>query len=128
MNYQFKVLRGLDRGNYVIMLVRGAVDIAGFDQVLHKVIDESRPLLGCKVLVDFQDAVFQFLPLDIAEFLVGLDPKEWPHDNKIALICAPEGEQFRDLATLGEGLLKMKLKVSVFYNTREAIDWLSGSP
>lgn len=127
MNYQFKVLRGLDRGDYVIMLVRGAVDIAGFEQILDKVIDESGPLPDCKVLVDFQDSIVQFLPSDIAEFFVRFDPKRWPHNNKIAFISAPEGEQFRDLAMLGEGFFKMKLEVGVFYNTREAIDWLSGT-
>jgi hypothetical protein len=126
MNYQFKVLQGLDRGDYVIMLVRGAVDIAGFEQILDKVIAESGPLQDCKVLVDFQDSIFQFLPSDIAEFLVGFNPKRWPHNNKIALISSPEGPQFRALAILGEGLLKMKFEVGVFYEMREAIDWLSG--
>lgn len=62
MNYQFKVLRGLDRGDYVIMLAHGAVDIAGFEQILDKVIDESGPLLDCKVLVDFQDSIFSVFP------------------------------------------------------------------
>jgi hypothetical protein len=128
MNYQFKVLRGLDRGNYVIMLARGAVDIAGFEQILDKVIDESGPLLDCKVLVDFQDSIFQFFPPDIAEFLARFDPKRWPHSSKIAFISSPERDQFRSLAMLGDGFLKMKLAVGIFYNTREAIDWLSGSP
>jgi hypothetical protein len=128
MNYQFKVLRGLDRGDYVIMLARGAVDSGGFEQILDKVIDESGPLLDCKVLVDFQDSIFQFSPPDIAEFLARFDPKRWPHSSKIAFISSPEGDQFRSLAMLGDGFLRMKLAVGIFYNTREAIDWLSGTP
>jgi hypothetical protein len=127
MNYQFKVLRGLDRGDYVIMLARGAVDIGGFEQILDKVIDESGPLLDCKVLVDFQDSIFQFSPPDIAEFLARFDPKRWPHSSKIAFISSPEGDQFRSLAMLGEGLLKMKFEAGVFYELREGIDWLSGT-
>lgn len=127
MNYQIKVLRGLDRGDYVIMLARGAVDIAGFEQILDKVIDATEPLLDCKVLVDFQDSIFQFLPPDITEFLVWLELKRWPHNSKIAFISSPKREQYRDLVMLGEGLLKMKLDVGVFYDMREAIDWLSGT-
>jgi hypothetical protein len=127
MNYQVKVLRGLDRGDYVIMLARGGVDIAGLEQILARVTDESRHLLDCKVLVDFQDSVFQFLPSEITEFLARFDTKRWPHDNKIAFISSPEGEQYRDLAMLGECLLKMKLEVGVFYDMREAIDWLSSA-
>jgi hypothetical protein len=126
MNYQIKVLRGLDRGDYVIMLARGGVDIAGFEQILDRVMDESRPLTGCKVLVDFQDATFHFLPSDITEVLDRFDLKGWPPSNKIAFICAPE--QSRDLVLLGEGFLTMKLKAGVFYEMREAIDWLSGTP
>jgi hypothetical protein len=127
MNYQIKVLRGLDRGDYVIVLARGAVDITGFEQILNKVIDESGPLLNCKVLVDFQDSIFRFLPSDITEFLLTFDLKRWPSSNKIAFICSPDGEQYRDLVLLGEGLVKMKFEVGVFYEMREAIDWLSGT-
>jgi hypothetical protein len=125
MNYQLKVLRGLERGDYVIMLVRGGVDIAAFEQILDKVIDQSGPLLHCKVLIDLQDSVFQFLPSDITDFLVRFDFKRWPAGNKIALICAPDRAEYRDLVLLGEGLLKMKIEIGVFYEMREAIDWLS---
>ncbi len=72
MNHQIKVLRGLDRGDYIIMITRGAVDITGFEQILDKVIDATGPLLDCKILVDFQDSIFQFLPSDITNFLPGL--------------------------------------------------------
>jgi hypothetical protein len=126
MNYQIKVLRGLDRGDYIIMITRGAVDITGFEQILDKVIDATGPLLDCKILVDFQDSMFQFLPSDITEFLARFDSKRWPHNNKIAFISSPKREQYRGLAMLGEGLVKMKLEVGIFYEMREAIDWLHG--
>ena len=127
MNYQINVLRGLDRGDYVIMLARGGVRIAGFEQILAKIIDATESLIDCKVLVDFQDSVFQFLPSDVTEFLGRFDLKRWPHNTKIAFISAPDEEQYRHLAILGEGLLKIKLEVGVFYEMREAIDWLSGT-
>jgi hypothetical protein len=127
MSYQIKVLRGLDRGDYVIILARGAVDIAGFEQILDKLIDASESLLDCKVLVDFQDCKFTFLPPDTTEFLVWLELKRWPHNCRIAFISAPDEEQYRHLAILGEGLLKINLQVGVFYEMREAIDWLSST-
>jgi hypothetical protein len=125
MNYQIKVLRGLDRGDYVIMLARGAVDTAGLEQILDKLIDASEPLLNCKALVDFQDAIFTFLPSDITEFLTTLELKRWPRNSKIAFISSAQSEQYRPLAMLGDGLSKMKINAGVFYEMREAIDWLN---
>jgi hypothetical protein len=127
MNYQTKVLRGLDRGDYVIVIVRGAVHITGFEQILDELIHTTEPLLDCKILVDFQDCVLRLLPSDVSEFLARFEPKRWPHNNKIAFICSAEREQYRDLVMLGEGLLKMNFELGVFYDMREGIDWLSGT-
>jgi SpoIIAA-like len=125
MNYHIKVLRGVDRGNYVIMITRGSVGIFEFEQIIDKVVDATGPLLDCKVLVDFQDSIFKFLPPDITEFVVRFDFKKWPHNNKIAFVSSPEMEQYRHLAMLIEGLLQMKLEVGVFYDMRDAINWLA---
>jgi hypothetical protein len=127
MNYQIKVLRGLDRGDYIILVAHGAVDISGFEQILDELIHATKPLLDCKILVDFEDSVFRLLPSDVTEFLARFEPKRWPHNNKIAFISSPEKEQYRDLVMLGEGLLKMKFEAGVFYELREGIDWLSGT-
>ena len=127
MNHQIKVLRGLDGGDYIIMVAHGAIDITGFEQILDELIDAAKPLLDCKILVDFQDSVFRLLHSDVTAFLAKFEPKRWPHNNKIAFICSPEGEQYRDLGMLGDGLLKMKFEVRVFYEMRKGIDWLSGT-
>ncbi|HEX2929731.1 MAG TPA: hypothetical protein VHV54_08465 [Candidatus Binatia bacterium] len=125
MNYQIKVLSGLDRGNYVILITRGPVDIPGFEQILDKIVDATRPLLDCKVLVDLQDSTFHFLPSDVADFFVRFDIEKWPHNNKIALVSAAEMEQYKHLTMLGERLVEMNLDVGFFYNVRDAITWLS---
>jgi len=127
MNYQIKVLRGLDGGNYIIVVAHGSVDITGFEQILDELIHAAKPLLDCKILVDFQDSVFRLLHSDVIEFLARVEPKRWPHNNKIAFICSLERQQYRDLGMLGDGLLKMKFEVGVFYEMREGIDWLSGT-
>jgi hypothetical protein len=126
MNYQIKILQGLDRGNFAIIIARGYVNLPGFEQILGQVIDASQKLSDCKVLMDFQEAIFQLLPSDLADFLDNFDFKKWPRANKIALLSAPEMQQYRQLVSLGEELAKMQLAVSVFHNMREAIDWLAG--
>jgi hypothetical protein len=126
MNYRIKVLRGLDRGNFAIIITRGQVDLAGFERILDEVLDSTRTLLDCKVLLDFQDSTLEFLPSDVANFLVRFEFEEWPHSNKIALVSSPEMQQFGQLACLADGLVRMKLEVGSFYNTRDAIDWLAG--
>ena len=75
MSYQLKVLTGLDRGNFAIVITRGAVDFTGFERIFDQVIDATRTLLDCKVLLDFQDSTLQFLPSDLRIFWCGLSLK-----------------------------------------------------
>ncbi len=125
MDFQMKIVRVLQRGNHVIAITRGPVDIDGFKYLFDKVIEETRPLLDCKVLIDFQDSKFKLLPSDAAEFVDSIDLHSWPHNNKVALVSSPEIEQYRQLAMLGDGLTKRTVKIAVFYDTKEAIGWLS---
>jgi hypothetical protein len=125
MDFQIKVVRVLQRGNHVIAITRGPVDIDGFKYIFDKVIEEMQPLLDCKVLIDLQDSKYQLLPGDVAEFVDSIDLQSWPHNNKIALVSPPEIEQYQQLAMLGEGLAKRSVKIAVFYDTKEAISWLS---
>ena len=125
MNFQIKVLRGLDRGNYVIVITRGSVNIVGFNDLLDKVADATPSPLDCKVLVDFQDSTFHFLPSDATEFFASFDVEKWPHNNKVALVASPELEQYRWLAMLRDALSKAKREVGLFCDTREAISWLA---
>src|SRR6266496_5136391 len=121
MDFQMKIVRVLQRGNHVIVITRGPVDIDGFKYLFDKVIEETRPLLDCKVLIDFQDSKFKLLPSDAAEFVDSIDLHSWPHNNKVALVSSPEIEQYQQLSRLVEGLINRSLKVGVFYDTKEAI-------
>lgn len=127
MNYQIKVLRGLDQGNFAIVITRGHVDLAAFEYILDRVSEATQPLLDCKILIDFQDALFRFLPVEVANFLNGFEFARWPHSNRIALVSSPDMQQYRQLGGLRDSLVEMKLEVGVFYDTRDAIDWLSSS-
>lgn len=125
MDYQIKILRGLDRGNYVIMFLRGSMDIVAFRRVLNKLAETTKPFLDCKILIDFQDSICQFLPTDVAAMELTFDFGGWPHTNKIALVSSPYKEQFPQLVMLNDCLLKMKLDVHVFEDMRTAVVWLS---
>ena len=126
MDFQMKIVRVLQRGNYVIAITRGPMDIDGFKRLFDKVIEETRPLLDCKVLIDLQDSRYQLLPAEVAELADSIDLQSWPQHNKVALVSSPEIEQYQQLAMLGEGLAKRSVKITVFYDTKEAISWLSG--
>ena len=54
MDFQIKTFLGLEQGNHVIAIIGGAVAVQGLNQIFNKVIDETRPLLDCKILIDFQ--------------------------------------------------------------------------
>jgi len=59
MDFQIKTFLGLERGNHVIAIIGGAVAVQGLNQIFNKVIDETRQLLVCKILIDFQDFILK---------------------------------------------------------------------
>ena len=55
----------LERENHVIAIIGDAVAVQGLNQIFNKVIDETRQLLDCKILIDFQDSILKILPSDM---------------------------------------------------------------
>jgi len=102
------------------------VNVQGLKHIFDKVIEETRALLDCKVLIDLQDSTFQLFASDVIELIDGIDSEGWPYNNKVALVSPAEIRQYQQLAMLGEGLMNRSLKVAVFGDTKEAISWLSG--
>jgi hypothetical protein len=125
MDFKVKTLLGLDRGNHVIVITSGYVNIKGFEYIFSQIINETSPLLDCKVIVDLQGSTIKFLLSDVTAFLESIDLETWPRNNKLALVSSPETEQYQQLVMLGDGLKKRLLNVSVFYDTKEGLTWLS---
>jgi hypothetical protein len=125
MKVQIKTFLGIDRGNHVIAIADGVVDINGFGYIFDRLIEATRALLDCKILVDFQDSSFKILPADVTAFVGTFECESWPHNNKVALVCSADTAQYRQLIMLGEGLLKLNLKAGIFYDSKEAISWLA---
>ena len=126
MNIQAKLLRGVD-GNYLIMVVSGLVHINGVQRVLNRVIEASRQLLDCKVLLDFQDCTFRVQSSEFTTLGKEFDFSEWPHNNKIVLVSTTSIEHCQQLALLRDALASNRIRVAAFPDTKEAINWLSNA-
>src|SRR5262245_31477984 len=72
MDLQIKLFSGLDRGNHVIIITRGSVDIDGFREIFRNVVNTTRSLLDCRVLIDLQDATYNLETGDIRDFAENL--------------------------------------------------------
>ena len=125
MDFKIKTLLGLEQGNHVIVITNGYVNIKRFKYIFSQVINETTPLIDCKIIVDLQGSTIKFLLSDVTAFLESIDLEAWPRNNKLALVSSAEMEQYRQLVMLGDGLKKRLLNVSVFHDTREGLTWLS---
>jgi hypothetical protein len=125
MDLQIKLFSGLDRGNHVIIITRGSVDIDGFREIFRNVVNTTRSLLDCKVLIDLQDATYKLEPGDIRAFAENLRPEYWPSTNRVALVSEPDPQDYRQLCVLSTFLSNRAIKNAVFKDTKTAVSWLT---
>lgn len=125
MDFQVKLFNWPDRGNHLIMIARGVMDIRGFEQIFTEILTETQALHECKVVVDLQDTACNLDSADIQAFVDGVQPDLWPSYNKVAIVSPKELEQHDQLATLTSGLAKRGLKVAVFHDSKRAVTWLA---
>jgi hypothetical protein len=124
MDLQIKLFSGLDRGNHVIVIIRGSVDIEGLRQIFRNIVNTTRSLLDCRVLVDLQDATYSLEPVDIHDFAVNLRPEFWPPTNRVALVSVPEPQDYSRLCLLSTFLSNRRIRNAVFKDTKSALSWL----
>jgi hypothetical protein len=125
MDLQIKLFSGLDRGNHVIIITRGSIDIEGFREIFRNVVNTTRSLIDCKVLIDLQDATYKLEPGDIHAFADNLRPEYWPPTNRVALVSEPDPQDYRQLCVLSTFLSNRAIKNAVFKDTRTAVSWLA---
>jgi hypothetical protein len=125
MNFQIKLFTWPNRGNHVIIIARGPIDISGFKQMFRKIEEMTRALPDCKVLIDLVDTSFELGPADADVFASLVTPESVPPTVKIAMVGTPEVEQYEKLWTLVDGLSNQGLKVAAFYDSKIAINWLA---
>ena len=125
MDLQVKLFSGLDRGNHVIIIIRGSVDVEGFKEIFRNVVHTTRSLLDSRVLIDLQDATCQLEPGEIRAFADNLRPEYWPSTNRVALVSEPDVQDYRQLCVLSTFLSNRDIKNAVFKDTRAAVSWLA---
>ena len=124
MDLQMKLFSGLDKGNYVIIITRGSIDIEGFREIFRNVVNTTRSLVDCKVLIDLQEATYRLEPADILAFAENLRPEFWPPTNKVALVSVSDQQEHRQLCVLSTFLSNRVIKNAVFKDTKTALSWL----
>lgn len=125
MDFQIKLFSWPDRGNHLIMITRGILDIKGFVQIFQEVVTATEPLRDCKVVVDLQDTTCNLAGADIETFVDGVKPDRWPSTNKVAIVAPREIDQYDQILVLTSGLAKHGLKIAVFYDSNTAVTWLA---
>jgi hypothetical protein len=125
MDFQVKVFSWPDRGNHLIMITRGVLDVKGLVQIFQEVVTATEPLRDCKVVVDLQDTTCNLAGADVQNFLDGVQPDRWHTTNKIAIVAPPEMDQHDQLFMLTSGLAKRGLKIAVFSDSKSAVTWLA---
>jgi hypothetical protein len=127
MNYQIKLFHWPERGDHIIMVVRGFVQIEGFKQMFRKVGEMTELLSDCKVLIDLVDANCGLDPAAIQAFVSEFTPDQWPPNSKIALVSTPQMQQHNQILLLAASLSKRAYKVAAFYDSKSAVSWLTDS-
>jgi hypothetical protein len=125
VNYQIKLFHWPERGDHVIMIVRGFVEIVGFKQMFCKVGEMTASLSDCKVLIDLMDANYALDPAEIKGLVCNITPEIWPVKSKIALVSTPQLQQHNQLLLLAASLSNRGCKVAAFYDSKSAITWLT---
>ena len=126
MNYQIKLFHWPERGDHVIMIVRGFVEIEGFKQMFCKVREMTASLSDCKVLIDLLDATYGLDPAGIKSFVTETTSDVWPVKSKIALVSTPQTQQHNQLLLLAASLSNRGYKIAAFYDSKSAVSWLTG--
>ena len=126
MNYQIKLFHWPERGDHVIMIVRGFVEIEGFKQMFCKIREMTASLSDCKVLIDLLDATYGLDPAGIKTFVTETTSDVWPVKSKIALVSTPQTQQHNQLLLLAASLSNRGYKIAAFYDSKSAVSWLTG--
>ena len=124
MNYQVKLYHWPERGDHVILIACGFVDLNGFKQMFSKVGKITASLSDSKVLIDLVDATYDLDPMDIKAFVSAITPDLLPINSKIALVSTPQMQQHNPLLLLAASLSNRGCKVAAFYDSKSAVTWL----
>jgi len=129
MDLKIKLLEMPDAANYLIVITGGMVDAEGFERIFRKIAETSESLLGCRSLIDVENATLRLDQLDIHALDDALGTHLERHEIKIAFVSSldvAESESKR-LRVLRDSLSSLGLRVVVFDDPKSAVAWLSAA-
>jgi hypothetical protein len=125
MDLQIKLLSRLDSDNHVIIITRGLIDIEGFREIFCNVVNTTRSLSDCRVLIDLQNSTYKLELGDIRAFADKLKSEYWAPTNRLALVSEPDPKDYSQLCVLSAFLSNRAIRNAVFKDTRAAVSWLT---
>jgi hypothetical protein len=125
MDFQIKLFSWPDKGDHLIMITRGLLDKAALEQIFEEVATVTQPLQDCKVIIDLQDSVCDLKTVEIQTFASGLKLEGWPASNKVAIVSPHDIQQHDQLFILTHDLVKLKLRIALFTDSKSAVNWLT---
>ncbi len=124
MQIQIQLPASQSKGNPIVMVARGVLNIAGFHQIFVEINRLTELHSEGEVLIDLAEALYELQAAEIDDFI---DQSSWSHAHKIALVAARRSEHFNQVSALSACLLKHGFKTAVFYDATVAADWLQHS-
>ena len=126
LNFQIKVLEFPQERNFVIVTVRGSLDIWGVEQIFREISERTRSLAHYKVLIDLVDATpYRLEPLQVRAYVNQLTPDWRSHAVQIALVSSSGWLEHQKLQILASTLFEAVARVMVFRDSQAATAWLS---
>jgi len=127
MNYQVNVFCRQDNGNCLDIVVRGLMDRQAFLRLMQAVVEITKPLSDCKVLLDLQDIICDLGLEDLAELKTELSIFPWTAAGKLklAMVTTPHPEQYHGLRQLTLPVSQLGVDVAAFCESSRAIEWLA---
>jgi hypothetical protein len=127
MDYQVKLFCWQNNGTCLIIVARGPMDSKAFLRIFREIVEVTKPLDDCKVLLDLQDATCDFGFDDLVELEVELRiyPSPAVSKLKLAMVTTRHPEEYGRLRLLMLPVSQLGIDVVVFYEATRAIDWLA---
>ncbi len=124
MRFQSKLFSWPEKGNHLILIARGLIDIKECREIFDKIAEMTRLLVQCKVIVELADAMCEFQPVEIDAWLTGSKVNSSACSHRIALVSPAETEQYDQWLLLSRRLSERGFQVAVFRDIKTAISWL----
>jgi len=124
MDLKIKLLELLEGSYYLIVIVHGVIDSEALKRVFTDVQEITRPLLHCKVFIDFEEASLRVRATALHAIATQLELHSRTSATKMAFVSSRSDHCGR-LQLLRDSLCSRGFRVAVFHNTTSAAEWLS---